>query len=872
MQMMEQIRHTPAPTMGFTWSGATVGKTVFSVITALCILVGLIGARDDLPTELSANQIGISLSDTNRTPVEVAFVEPDSYSTRLSLPGIPVPTGERPLGAYGRASKEPANNSTNGAPIPRGGGAAKPGPRFATVATENAIEKLIYTGRVVDSDGKPVGGAEILYAVNRGHTKFGARTMTDGTFRLELLRPEPRTWESRLDIVVTHPNYAYLLRKLSLESTADIKIQLDAPGIIYGRVMNEAGEPILNAEAEIRFAAGGGVLPPQIGDYEDYSMLDIFHRTPPAKTDEDGIFIFRRLPPRAVTMLYVQAPGYAKTKRVLVPVGRQNLEFRLKREARIEGRLGYADTGETVANAKVDLRSANPLDGQWMADVEENGSFVLKNLGSGTYHLFLDSIDKGPKEWTAAARLGIMVTEGQTVSNMDLNLIRCGLVTGRLSDKDTGEPLSNIVYFHDASRPESQFSLHDTDTDETGVYNFHAAPGRVLVMTMAPPGYLDVGEVRKYVDVTAGEVASVDFEFSKGVELVVKLLTETGEPVRFAWVADEPVRNSRIGGRANELGEYTIRGLRPGQNLSLIAVKRELGLIGAAEVEAQADGTVEIRMQQDRQIKISGRVVDEKGKPMSSIQTSISPMNHQLDFNAVKVATEVGVTDSEGRFQVAGLVHDENYIIRAEVNRDLYYGASTGLFTATPQLTQLADIVVKKMPPDLAAKQQARNAYMNDARERSKTLTGQPAPELEIAEWLSGTPVSIGDLKGKTAALHFWQPVRTNYGQWINQLNSLHEIYQEDGLVCIAICATTAEVENVKRYITDHPPDYSVGLDRSTEIVGSQGKTFDRYAVWVPNSVVLINSDGAIAEIVHPEHGAFYPSDIDIRIKALLDY
>ena len=161
MQMMEQIRHTPAPTMGFTWSGATVGKTVFSVITALCILIGLIGAPDDLPTELSANQIGISLSDTNRTPVEVAFVEPDSYSTRLSLPGIPVPTGERPLGASSHASTELSNQSINRGGASEARGAKPVNPRFLAAVSESDADNLAFSGRVVDPDGNPIAGFPI---------------------------------------------------------------------------------------------------------------------------------------------------------------------------------------------------------------------------------------------------------------------------------------------------------------------------------------------------------------------------------------------------------------------------------------------------------------------------------------------------------------------------------------------------------------------------------------------------------------------------------------------------------------------------------------------------------------------------------------
>ena len=43
MHFMEQIRHMPAPTIGFAWSSASIGKAAFALITALCVLIGLIG-------------------------------------------------------------------------------------------------------------------------------------------------------------------------------------------------------------------------------------------------------------------------------------------------------------------------------------------------------------------------------------------------------------------------------------------------------------------------------------------------------------------------------------------------------------------------------------------------------------------------------------------------------------------------------------------------------------------------------------------------------------------------------------------------------------------------------------------------------------
>ena len=158
MQMMEQIRRIPAPTVGFTWSSATVGKTVFSLIAALCIFIGLVGTRDELPVALSEDEIRLSASSTNRLPIEVALLEPVSYSARASVPGVPHPTGKRSLGGSSRASTEQGRQSSDRGSASGASGAKHANAQFAAVASESDSDKLAFSGRVVDTDGKPIAG------------------------------------------------------------------------------------------------------------------------------------------------------------------------------------------------------------------------------------------------------------------------------------------------------------------------------------------------------------------------------------------------------------------------------------------------------------------------------------------------------------------------------------------------------------------------------------------------------------------------------------------------------------------------------------------------------------------------------------------
>ena len=289
---------------------------------------------------------------------------------------------------------------------------------------------------------------------------------------------------------------------------------------------------------------------------------------PPAKTDMNGEFVLRGLPQGTTTNLAIQGPGYAKEVHFKVPVSAEGLEFRLKREGRIEGRLSYADTDAPVTNATVALQGIHPTTGGGRAHVDANGNYLLENLAPGMYNLYLD---EGPEGWTAAAKDLIKVVEGQTISKIDLTLVQGGFITGRVTDQDTNEPIANhYISFQDAARPESQAAGHSTETDENGVYRFRAAPGRAMASTSAPEGYQDIGPVRRYIDVVEAETVAADFQFSKGIELMGRILTEAGEPVAGARITGVREWHKEYG-RSDESGVFTIGGLRVGQKLSLKA-------------------------------------------------------------------------------------------------------------------------------------------------------------------------------------------------------------------------------------------------------------------------------------------------------------
>ena len=810
------------------------------------------------------------------------------------------------------------------------------------------------------------------------------------------------------------------------------------PGIISGKVMNEVGEPIQDAEIVMNSLFRGA---PMLRDPEHKLIHDALPQ--PVKTDENGEFVLRGLPQVATTSFDVKGPGYAEQNRYGVPVGTKGLEFRLKRESRVEGRLTYAGTGEPVKSARVVLEGSYPAHAWEHAHVDENGNYSLTNLAPGTYSLYLNY---GPSGWTAVAKEFITVLEGRTVSDVDLTLIRSGFITGWVTDRDTNEPIANHpIRLNDAARPErSQMTDHRTETGTTGAYRFDAAPGRALVHTNPPVGYqssgqterLDIGQIQRRVDVVEGETIVVDFQFSRGIKLVGRVLTEAGEPVAGAKVTD--VRDwHKEYGRSNKSGEFTVGGLRPGQKLGLKAEHSGLGLRGTAEVEVQPEASVEIRMELYGQVKVSGRVVDHEGKPMPSINIHLTHWVSQpyggYGANVTGYGANVAVTDEDGRFREIWLIIGDEYTISVEAEG--YREAKTERFTATAEMPQIADLVLlpaggqffiegrvtdtsgepvrdaqlsiiqqsqhwltvtdengdyrledlsmavvftlhirhpgyahhkfrilktnqrhdlvlvkadgylagkvvdadgqpiverarvmiraeedlfsgyrypsantnvhgefelkhikdpivsirvsdrkhRKIFKDIAVnqrdmvfaltpaearpeptpEQQVERSYSVACRERFKTLVNQPAPELSVAEWLSGPPVSIEDLKGKTIALHFWTLNHLHHVQQIRLLNILQEAYRDKGLVCVAIYPSTAAVETLKQHIAEESLSYSVGLDQSIDIISAQGETFDRYAIGWGAEIVLINTTGEIT-------GSAWDHDYEDKIQVLL--
>ena len=287
MQFMEQIHHTPSPTMASLWSTTAIGKIVFSLILAVCVLIGIARHGTDSSMSLAMNRVGMG-------PTEVVLLTSIIGSTASSVQVIPVETESRPRAASSRVSGDQGHQLAVRRAAPVSDGSTQ----LPVAASKNGSEKLIFSGRVVDNNGVPVVDAEILYSVKYNQSESATRTGVDGRFRFEFPRPELKKWD-RVSIVATHPDHAIGWRKLQPQSMTDVEIQLATPGIISGKIMNEAGKPIQNAEARIQHLFRGD---PMSREYEGGLGMEPMP-IPTVKTDANGEFVLRGLPQGLTTNL-----------------------------------------------------------------------------------------------------------------------------------------------------------------------------------------------------------------------------------------------------------------------------------------------------------------------------------------------------------------------------------------------------------------------------------------------------------------------------------------------------------------------------------------------------------------------------------------
>jgi hypothetical protein len=277
----------------------------------------------------------------------------------------------------------------------------------------------------------------------------------------------------------------------------------------------------------------------------------------------------------------------------------------------VAGRVTTAD-GKPVANVGVALMPAefnSPFDrkpaGRATTDVD--GRYKIVNVPAGRYRLqSLAPVFTSPDERAGSPfNSGKIVTVGanEAVENIDVVLVRGGVITGRVTNAEGKPVIAERVLVTNADQPNasgfnsSVVNPFEFETDDRGIYRIYGVPaGRYLVsvgqdrnagtITVGPtpaqyartfhPNATDAAQA-KVVEVSAGgEATGIDIALTdapKSYEAHGRIVDEAGNAVAGigyghgalrgdaknigAWGSDGSVTNAD--------GEFVVRNLLPGR-------------------------------------------------------------------------------------------------------------------------------------------------------------------------------------------------------------------------------------------------------------------------------------------------------------------
>ncbi len=267
----------------------------------------------------------------------------------------------------------------------------------------------------------------------------------------------------------------------------------------------------------------------------------------------------------------------------------------------VSGRITIKDKG--VAGVMVILRRTevfNPFDVPLRTVSDQEGNYRVTEVPPGTYELFVITLAYVHANSANARGRTIIVSEGESIDNIDFSLVRGGVITGKITDAD-GRPLiqHQVKLFREFDNPrppvQNDPPIATEITDDRGIYRAYGLiAGRYKVSSGRGENsavannfggsaifnevfYPDVVERSKggIIEVSEGsEASNINIQLGRAIQTFSvsgrTVDSEKGEPlpnVRLALqklVGDrnEPMASFVV---TNGSGNFSLDGLGPGK-------------------------------------------------------------------------------------------------------------------------------------------------------------------------------------------------------------------------------------------------------------------------------------------------------------------
>ena len=600
------------------------------------------------------------------------------------------------------------------------------------ITTCARAEDIVVAGKVVDADRKPVAGVRVRailgnHFLDEASVKATTTSNADGSFTIDQLPAPPpyslyvpaSQWQYVLVADNTDGGFGWTSYNTQPKKgtmppdCADIVLRPSTS--VTGRVIGiDDGKGIPGA----RVTASGFHTKDMCRVIDGPQFrLAIPLRT--AATDGEGSFRIDGVPEGRVVTYRVEKDGFAQTD--LSP---DKNTIHMIRSGNIAGRVVDAN-GKRVAGVIVnasasDRQPGDPwgvmilrgfIAGSGSATTGDDGGYVIRGLNTLRYNLRL----RNTFDLLAHVVKGVDVQAGQTAKAPDLVALPGALITGRVLDAATGEPVNGAcVALHDSAYSWGRNAL----ADASGVYSAYVLPGTISACYLGGnANYLFDPDKKTVVSAPATGLSGLDLRVERAEYVRGKVVDETGRPVDRASVElTVPEGHISFTRWTDAEGAFVVSVLpatkpwKPGVDRALwdpgtLAVKAEtadhtLGVIVAAKREDFATGSMLLTVGPTHTLTV--KVKDPDGKPLQGVNVTI-PSRYEL-----RTLRGTLTTDEAGRAQVGGLYMGDRNTLYLRLEG---YGYSKGLKLPTVGSAEWKDTVEIVMERTNLPKRLAPNKY-----------------------------------------------------------------------------------------------------------------------------------------------------------------